>query len=141
MIELELTECPVCDGEYRCGSSYHETPPCTDMHVCKNCMPIYERAIKYIAGIQVARYGAGQPMMKSAEEYASQVSHARSERIRIVESIETFARSLCPQPHCPQCGNELNVLLFMGKQPDGYVCDRCGVWLSENLKRLAHVIE
>jgi hypothetical protein len=32
-----------------------------------------------------------------------------------------------PEPKlCPQCGHELDVLLFMDVQPDGYVCKPCG---------------
>jgi len=41
---------------------------------------------------------------------------------------------------CPQCGEVLKTLLFMGLQPDGYVCDQCQVHYSDELKPLAHII-
>ena len=41
---------------------------------------------------------------------------------------------------CPQCGKVLKTLLFMGLQPDGYVCDTCQVHYSDELKPLAHII-
>ena len=41
---------------------------------------------------------------------------------------------------CPQCGKVLKVLLFMGVQPDGYVCERCEVWFNDDLKPLARVL-
>jgi DNA-directed RNA polymerase subunit RPC12/RpoP len=32
-----------------------------------------------------------------------------------------------PEPvKCPECGHELDVLMFMDAQPDGYVCKPCG---------------
>lgn len=30
-------------------------------------------------------------------------------------------------PKCPDCQSELRVLLFMGVQPDGYVCEKCKI--------------
>ena len=42
---------------------------------------------------------------------------------------------------CPQCGSILKVLLFLGVQPDGYVCETCKLWYSDDLKPLAAVIE
>jgi ribosomal protein S27AE len=44
------------------------------------------------------------------------------------------------QKKCPQCGEALKVLLFLGITPDGYVCDRCQILYSENFQPLAHVI-
>ena len=41
---------------------------------------------------------------------------------------------------CPQCGQVLQVLLFLGITPDGYVCSTCHVYLSDDLHPLAHVI-
>lgn len=44
-------------------------------------------------------------------------------------------------PYCPYCNNELRVLLFMGVQPDGYICDTCRLWLDNtDLHPLATVI-
>lgn len=41
---------------------------------------------------------------------------------------------------CPQCDTVLQVLLFLGFQPDGYVCKVCKLHYSDDLKPLAHVI-
>jgi hypothetical protein len=41
---------------------------------------------------------------------------------------------------CPQCGQVLKVLLFMGVQPDGYVCERCELYFNDDLKPLARVL-
>jgi len=41
---------------------------------------------------------------------------------------------------CPQCGEIMKVLLFLGVQPDGYVCERCEVWFNDELKPLAQVL-
>ena len=41
---------------------------------------------------------------------------------------------------CPQCGQILQVLLFLGITPDGYVCEACHMYFSEDLKPLAHII-
>jgi ribosomal protein S27AE len=41
---------------------------------------------------------------------------------------------------CPQCGEVLKVLLFLAITPDGYVCEHCHIYYSEDLKPLAHVI-
>jgi len=42
---------------------------------------------------------------------------------------------------CPECGRELKVLLFLGVEPDGFVCEACKVWFEpENLRPLARVI-
>lgn len=41
---------------------------------------------------------------------------------------------------CPQCGHTLKVLLFLSITPDGYVCETCQLYLSEDLQPLAHVI-
>lgn len=43
--------------------------------------------------------------------------------------------------HCPTCKTELQTLLFLGIEPDGYVCPTCKVLFHpETLKPLAHVI-
>jgi hypothetical protein len=41
---------------------------------------------------------------------------------------------------CPQCSEALKVLLFLGITPDGYVCDRCHLYYSEDVKPRAYVI-
>jgi DNA-directed RNA polymerase subunit RPC12/RpoP len=41
---------------------------------------------------------------------------------------------------CPQCGHALKVLLFLGITPDGYGCETCQLYLSEDLQPLAHII-
>jgi rubredoxin len=42
---------------------------------------------------------------------------------------------------CPECGHELKILLFLGVEPDGFVCEICKVWFDpENLKPLAKVL-
>jgi hypothetical protein len=51
-----------------------------------------------------------------------------------------------PPRDCPDCGPEadyMNVLMFLGIQPDGYVCKRCKGYFDEfdgELKKLAVVI-
>jgi hypothetical protein len=45
------------------------------------------------------------------------------------------------EQHCPQCGSLLKVLWFLGVQPDGYVCEPCQIWLTDDLQPLAQVIE
>ena len=42
---------------------------------------------------------------------------------------------------CPKCDTELNVVLFMGVQPDFYSCSKCRVAFSlEDLRPLATII-
>ena len=43
---------------------------------------------------------------------------------------------------CPKCGSQdLQVLLFMGIEPDGFVCPKCSILFDpETLKPLATVI-
>ena len=41
---------------------------------------------------------------------------------------------------CPECGNELKVLLFLGVEPDGFVCEICKVWIDDELKPLAKIL-
>ena len=41
---------------------------------------------------------------------------------------------------CPNCNGELDVLLFLGISPDGYVCPKCQVYFNDDLKPLAMVI-
>lgn len=38
---------------------------------------------------------------------------------------------------CPRCGN---VLLFLGVQPDGYVCTNCKLYYNDDLKPLAQLL-
>ena len=51
-----------------------------------------------------------------------------------------------PPRHCPDCGPEsgyLNILMFLGMEPDGYVCPICRGYFAEvdgELMRLATVI-
>jgi hypothetical protein len=44
------------------------------------------------------------------------------------------------QLQCPQCKEPLQVLLFMGTEPDGFVCPKCEVWYSDKLQPLAKVL-
>ena len=41
---------------------------------------------------------------------------------------------------CPTCGEVLQVLLFLGITPDGFVCPKCNVLYTVDLKPQAHVI-
>lgn len=41
---------------------------------------------------------------------------------------------------CPQCGQALKTLLFLSITPDGYVCETCQLYLSQDLQPLAHLI-
>ena len=45
-----------------------------------------------------------------------------------------------PPLQCPTCDVPLQALLFMGVQPDGYVCPGCGGYFGEDGKRLASVV-
>ena len=48
-------------------------------------------------------------------------------------------KKTCPLKECD--GTELSVLLFMGVQPDGYVCPKCKTYFDpDNLKPLARVL-
>lgn len=40
---------------------------------------------------------------------------------------------------CPHCGAPMRPMLFMGVQPDGYVCDVCSVWCTDDGQPLAIV--
>ena len=42
--------------------------------------------------------------------------------------------------YCDKCGAKLHVLLFMGVQPEGYVCIQCKVFFGVDGKPLAKVI-
>jgi len=44
------------------------------------------------------------------------------------------------EKQCPYCQTVLNVLLFLGIQPDGYVCPECRIWFDDTMKALAKVI-
>jgi hypothetical protein len=41
---------------------------------------------------------------------------------------------------CPTCGSVLEVLLFLGVQPDGYVCPTCQIYYNDDLQPGARVI-
>lgn len=41
---------------------------------------------------------------------------------------------------CPTCGTKLEVLMFMGIEPDGYVCPKCQRHYDDNLRPGAWVI-
>ena len=41
---------------------------------------------------------------------------------------------------CPECDHELKVLLFLGVEPDGFVCEICKVWFDDELKPLAKIL-
>lgn len=41
---------------------------------------------------------------------------------------------------CKQCGQPVKVLLFMGLQPDGFVCDHCHLYYSEDMKIIGTII-
>ena len=34
-------------------------------------------------------------------------------------------------PPCPKCKAPMNVLLFLGHVPDGWVCPTCRLWFNE----------
>jgi len=42
--------------------------------------------------------------------------------------------------HCPKCNAEVQVLLFMGVQPDGFVCEKCRTYFAPDGTALAKVI-
>jgi DNA-directed RNA polymerase subunit RPC12/RpoP len=44
------------------------------------------------------------------------------------------------EKRCPECGEALKVLLFLGITPDGYVCERCKLYYNDDLRSLARVI-
>lgn len=50
-------------------------------------------------------------------------------------------KKYCPDPFKNGCHEELKVLLFMGIEPDGYVCQKCKIYFSEDLEPIAYVIE
>ena len=41
---------------------------------------------------------------------------------------------------CPKCGEVLQVLLFLGITPDGYVCETCHLYYNDHLEPRAIVI-
>jgi rubredoxin len=51
-----------------------------------------------------------------------------------------------PLWHCPECGPEsgyMEILMFLGMEPDGYVCPLCRGYfadIDEELKKLALLI-
>jgi hypothetical protein len=49
-------------------------------------------------------------------------------------------KKYCPDPFNNRCHEELEVLLFMGIKPDGYVCPRCRIYFSEDFRPLAYVV-
>lgn len=58
------------------------------------------------------------------------------------ETPATWGKEMAEQiaKVCPQCGCALKVLLFLGVTPDGYVCEACRLYVSDDLQPLAHVI-
>jgi len=44
------------------------------------------------------------------------------------------------EKQCPKCSEVLRVLLFLGVQPDGLVCQQCHIWYTDDLQPLAYVI-
>jgi len=44
-----------------------------------------------------------------------------------------------PPPVCPYCQGPLEVLLFMGVQPDGFTCPKCSVFFSPAMKALGTI--
>ena len=57
-----------------------------------------------------------------------------------------YAKEEYPPRYCPECGPDpgyMDVLLFLGNQPDGYVCKGCKGLYTEidgELKRFGTVI-
>jgi hypothetical protein len=41
---------------------------------------------------------------------------------------------------CPQCEEELKVMLLLGVAPDGYVCEKCEIYYNDNIEPLARVL-
>lgn len=41
---------------------------------------------------------------------------------------------------CPVCNVEMDTLLFMGVEPEGYVCPKCNCLFSEDMEPMATVI-
>ena len=56
-----------------------------------------------------------------------------------VANAETNAPTDDDQMRCPRCGTKLVVLYWMMQVPDGYICNRCGVWLGDDLGPLARI--
>ena len=42
--------------------------------------------------------------------------------------------------NCPDCGEPLKRFLFMGVDPDGWICDKCHIYFTDKMKPLATVI-
>lgn len=42
--------------------------------------------------------------------------------------------------YCPDCNTPLQVLLFMGEIPEGFVCPKCQVFFDFEIKKLASII-
>ncbi len=45
-----------------------------------------------------------------------------------------------PQKPCPKCSRPANALLFLGVQPDGWVCEHCRVWFHDDGALIAGVV-
>lgn len=45
-----------------------------------------------------------------------------------------------PTQPCPKCGAHMVALLFMGVQPDGWVCQRCRAYVSPTGELLGVVL-
>lgn len=41
---------------------------------------------------------------------------------------------------CPKCGTQLEEMLFMGSEHDGWVCPECSIYYNDEFKPLARVI-
>lgn len=43
-------------------------------------------------------------------------------------------------PMCPDCNVEMDVLMFMGVEPEGFVCPKCNRLFNDEMKPMAIVI-
>lgn len=66
----------------------------------------------------------------------------RTEDGRLIGSCgDAFTVQKWVEEDCPDCGEPMEVMLFMGVQPDFYVCKKCQrAFHPETLKPLARVI-
>jgi hypothetical protein len=63
----------------------------------------------------------------------------REYRLRDIMTDKTTDKNI-PVKYCPDCDIPLDTLLFLGIEPDGYVCSNCHVFFTDELKPLAIVI-
>jgi tRNA(Ile2) C34 agmatinyltransferase TiaS len=54
--------------------------------------------------------------------------------------VESQLKPKHPTRPCPNCGAVMSSLLFMGAQPDGFVCPRCKLYVSPQGVLLGTVI-